>query len=149
MTRGARRKEPQWRVPLLAALLYCDGADAADVLRFEDVVESVSTCQIDISLYRPLLTSSEAILINLPSSGALSGILVTQFYFAPGRNGKHDDYGVVFNAPFSQVASTFPDLAGSVILNARERDLVPLARETGNPRNKSQTLLICRGGVSI
>ncbi len=134
---------------LLAVVLLCESAYAADELRFETVVERVSTCQIDISLYRPLLTGSDAILINLPSSGALSGILVTQFYFAPGRNGKHDDYGVVFNAPFSQVASTFPEIAANVILNGRERELVPLARETGNSRNKSQTLLICRGGVSL
>ena len=145
----SRSRAAKYLQSLLAVVLHCESAHAADVLHFETVVESVSACRIDISLYRPLLTSSDAILINLPSSGALSGILVTQFYFSPGRNGKQDDYGVVFNAPFSQVASTFPEIAASAMLNGRERELVPLARETGNPRNKSQTLLVCRGGVAI
>jgi hypothetical protein len=134
---------------LLALALLCRSAIGADAPSFETFVESVRTCRIDTRLYRSYLERADAILLNLPSSGALSGILVTQFYFAPGRNGKHDDYGVVFNAPLPHVASALPQIAAQVILGTHERELVSLARETGNPRNNSQALLICRGGVDI
>ncbi|MFN0316160.1 MAG: hypothetical protein ACKVQA_14115 [Burkholderiales bacterium] len=149
---SAKRRQPgaaRLLGSLIALALPWMNATGADTLSFETVVESVRTCQIDTRLYQAFLARSDAILINLPSSGALSGILVTQFYFAPGRNGKHDDYGVVFNAPLPHVASALPELAAQVILGTHERELVSLARETGNPRNNSQTLLICRGGVAL
>ncbi|MSQ58126.1 MAG: hypothetical protein EXR36_00320 [Betaproteobacteria bacterium] len=144
-----RRQPPGVMRSLMALALQCSHAVGATALSFETVLERVRACQIDTALYRPFLAHPGAILINLPSSGALSGILVTQFYFAPGRNGKHDDYGVVFNAPLAHVASTLPEFAAQAIVNAHERELVPLARETGNPRDKSQTLLICRGGTAV
>jgi hypothetical protein len=118
-------------------------------LDFERIWDSVRTCQIDTDRYRALWTRGDAMLIALPSSKAMSGVLVTQFYLAPGRNGKLDDYGIVFNAPFAHVSSTFPEYLTTVVLNGRERNMVPLARETGDPRNKSQTLLVCRGGVLL
>ena len=131
-------------LPALSAPL-----SAREELGFQAVLEQVSACNIELGRYKQMWVREDAVLINLPASGAINGILVTQFYIAPGRNGAVGDYGVVFNAPVAQVISTFPEFAGNAMMNGRERQLVSLFRETGNPRNRSQTLLVCRGGTSI
>ncbi len=139
------------RKALACVLILCasPASKAVEDLRFETVVEKVSACDIDIDRYRGMWSREDAILLRLPSSGTISGILVTQFYWAPGRNGSFGNYGVVFNAPIAQVLSNFPQFAAPALVNGFERHLVPLAKETGNPRNKSQTLLVCRGGTSV
>lgn len=131
-----------------AVWLGCTPVPAAD-LSFETVMERVSGCELDITRYRNLWARDDALIINLPAGGAIKGILVSQFYMAPGRNGSEGDYGVVLNAPMAQVAITFPDLAGKMTLNGRQRLLVSLFGETGNPRHRSQTLLVCRGGAGV
>ena len=122
---------------------------AREELGFQAVLEQVSACNIEIERYKEMWVREDAVLINLPASGAINGILLTQFYMAPGRNGAVGDYGVVFNAPVAQVSSTFPQYIAHAMINGRERQLVSLFKETGNPRNRSQTLLVCRGGTSI
>lgn len=135
---------------LAAGMLGLGGSGACGAdLQFDTVMAQVRGCLVDISRYRGLWTREDAVLLNLPAGGAIGGILISQFYMAPGRNGSEGDYGVVLNAPITQVANQFPELAGAVMLNGRQRRLVSLATETGNPRNRSQTLLVCRGGAGI
>jgi hypothetical protein len=131
------------------SLLPWARARAAQDLRFDQVLDQVSKCEIDIERYARLWVREDAILINLPNSGAINGILVTQFYVVPGRAGGPADYGIVLNAPVAQVQSSFPELDGVIVINGRKRQLLPLVRETGNPRNRGQTLLICRGPLVV
>lgn len=134
----------------MAALLALAGGVGHGLdLSFETVIEQVGGCRLDMARYRGLWAREDAVLISLPSGGAIRGIIVAQFYMAPGRNGSEGDYGVVFAAPLAQVASTLPDLAGQVHLDGRQRRLVPLVDETGNPRHRNQTLLVCKGGAGI
>ena len=121
----------------------------ADQLGFEAVMTTVGACDLDPEQYRGLWPRHDAVLINLPSSGTVKGILLTQFYWAPGRDGRIGNYGVVFNAPIEQVAGVFPQFVGASMVNGFDRHLVPLSAETHNPRNRSQTLLICRGGARL
>ena len=134
---------------LLGALLGAGRDGLAEDLSLERALEQVNGCQLDLSRYRALWPRQDALLLNLPAGGALNGIVISQFYLAPGRNGGEGDYGLVLNAPVAQVAGAFPELAANVTVNGRQRRLVNLALETGNPRNRSQTLLVCRAGAEI
>lgn len=127
----------------------CAGAHGDESLRFDTVLEQVAGCSLDISRYRGLWVREDALIINLPAGGAIQGIVVSQFYMAPGRNGSEGDYGIVLNAPVAQVASKLPDLAAPMTLNARQRRLVSLASETGQIGRGGQSLLVCRGGALI
>lgn len=118
-------------------------------LSFDTVLAGVSGCQLDLTRYRGLWARQDALLLNLPAGGAVRGIIISQFYMAPGRNGSEGDYGIVLNAPLAQVVATLPDLAGPATLNGRQRRLQPLRDATGDPRHRAQTLLVCRGGADI
>lgn len=130
-------------------LAMCGGTAAAADLSFETVLAAVSGCQLDMAHYRGLWTREEALLLSLPAGGAVRGIVISQFYMAPGRNGSEGDYGVVLNAPLAQVIARLPDLASPAAINGRQRRLLPLADATGDPRHRGQTLLVCRGGADI
>lgn len=137
-------------LPLLSVSLMCAApALYAAELGFEAVIATVGACDLDPEQYQGMWSRHDALLINLPSSGTVNGILLTQFYWAPGRDGRVGNYGVVFNAPIEQVAAAFPQYVGASMVNGFDRHLVPLTTETHNPRNRSQTLLVCRGGARL
>ena len=137
------------RVLVLSALLVAGPVWCAGDLSFEQALDQVKGCELDTTRYRALWPRQDALLLSLPAGGAINGILLNQFYLAPGRNGGEGDYGIVLNAPLAQVVTSFPELAASTMVNGRRRQLVNLALETGNPRHLSLSLLVCRAGADI
>ena len=55
--------------------------------------------------------SAALLLASLPLAGAVRGMLVDTFYFAPARVGRGESYGLVFNAPLEVVLASAPELA--------------------------------------
>ena len=119
---------------------------------FDDFYRGVSECRLDMSRYaadtliEPL---GEGVMIALPTAGAVRGFLITAFYFAPGRTGGAEQYGLVFNAPIDAVASAFPEFASRQTVNGYVRRLARLSDETGDEKAARKTLLVCKGGTAL
>lgn len=117
---------------------------------FDDLYRGVSECSFDLSRYTdvPMSPYAEAVLISLPTGGAMRGFLINTFYFAPAKAGKGENYGLVFNAPLEAVVDAFPELAGRETVNGYLRRLSRLSDETGDrSAGRSRTLLMCSGGT--
>jgi hypothetical protein len=155
MLKGARACRCQGRrVKILTALglLLAAAVQSADaeLPSFEDFFRGVSGCSFEMGRYRGIVaTTSQGVLIALPSGGAIRGVLVNAFYFAPGRGGNADAYGLVFNAPIEAVARTFPEFTGRHVVNGHLRKLLRLSDETGEDSGRAKTLLMCVGGAAI
>lgn len=138
------------RVVLAAALVAVFSSALAEPLSFDQLYQGVSECRFDLSRFNdvPMAPYSEAVLIALPVAGAVRGLLVDTFYFAPAKGGKGESYGLVFNAPLEVVVDATPDLAGRATVNGYLRTLSRLSDETGDrSAGRRRTLLLCRGGT--
>ena len=113
--------------------------------------QRVVGCSLDPARYDlagRLAGRADAVVLALPTSGAVRGLLVNAFYFAPGRHGG-DQYGLVINAPLDVVAKAFPELAGRQTVNGYLRRLVRLSDETGGMGARRKTLLSCTAGTEV
>lgn len=121
-----------------------------EVPSFEAFFGGVSECNLQMARYRDFVdASAEGVLINLPSGGAVRGLLITAFYFSPGRGGNGDGYGLLFNAPIEAVARSFPEFAGKHTINGHLRRLLRLSDETGEESGRRKTLLMCTDGTVV
>jgi hypothetical protein len=126
-------------------------AARAELPEFDDFFKAVASCALDIARYdlgARLRGRADAVIVSLPNSGSVRGLLVTGFFFSPGR-GVEDKYGLVFNAPLDVVAGTFPELAGRQTVNGHLRTLTRLSDETGEADARRRTLLACSAGMEI
>jgi hypothetical protein len=123
----------------------------AELPEFDDVFKTVASCALDIARYdlgARLREQADAVILSLPNSGSVRGVLVTGFFFSPGR-GVAEKYGLVFNAPLEVVSSAFPELAGRQVVNGRLRALTSLSDETAQVQAGRRTLLVCVAGAEI
>ena len=137
---------------LAAALGGSAVAARGELPSFDDFYQGVSECRLDMTRYSAdtlVEPFSDGLIISLPTAGAVRGLLITAFYFAPGRAGSADQYGLVFNAPIDAVASTFPEFASKHTVNGYLRRLARLSDETGDDKAVRQTLLVCKGGTTL
>ncbi|HTT36626.1 MAG TPA: hypothetical protein VMH32_03015 [Burkholderiales bacterium] len=133
----------------LAACCLVAGSARAELPNFDELYRGVSECRFDLSRYTdlPMDPYAEAVLIALPNAGAVKGLLVSVFYFSPAREGRGEDYGLVFNAPLEAVADALPELAVRANVNGYLRRLSRLSDETGDRTARNKTLLHCLGGM--
>jgi hypothetical protein len=127
------------------------GAARAELPDFEQVFARVVECSLDPARYDlagRLAGRADAVIVALPASGSVRGLLVNGFYFAPGRQGG-DQYGLVINAPLDTVANAFPELAGRQTVNGHLRRLSRLSDETGDRGARRKTLLSCTAGTDV
>ena len=137
---------------LAAALLTVGEPAHAELPSFEDFYQGVSECRLDMARYHGetlVEPFSEGVVIALPAGGAVRGLLITAFYFSPGRAGGAEQYGLVFNAPIDAVASSFPDFASRQTVNGYLRQLSRLSDETGDEKDLRKTLLMCKAGTAL
>ena len=122
----------------------------AELPTFEDFFQGVSACSLHMDRYRAMVDlDDDGVLIALPAGGAVRGLVVTSFYFSPGRGGQGDDYGLLFNAPLEAVARSFPEFAGRQTVNGHLRQLLRLSDKTGQDSGRRKTLLICTDGMAV
>ncbi len=147
---GARRTRG-WRMRIVAALgLILALPVRAEVPSFEAFFGGVSECSLQLARYRDFVdASAEGVLIALPSGRSVRGLLVSAFYFSPGRGGNGDGYGLLFNAPIEAVARSFPEFAGKHTVNGHLRQLLRLSDETGEASGRRKTLLMCTDGTAV
>jgi hypothetical protein len=133
----------------LMLLVQCGTPALAEEMTFDDLYSGVTQCRFDLSRYAdvPLDPLSDAVLIALPNAGAVRGFVITTFYFSPGRAGRAEAYGLVFNAPFDVVAKAFPELLPRETVNGHLRRLLRLSEETNDRKAARQTLLVCNSGT--
>jgi hypothetical protein len=135
----------------VAAAVLAAGSARAEMPEFDEVFKRVVGCSLDPARYDlagRLRGQVDAVILALPTSGAVRGLLVNGFYFAPGRQGG-DQYGLVINAPLDVVANAFPELAGRQTVNGYLRRLVRLSDETGDTGARRKTLLSCTAGTDV
>jgi len=137
---------------LAAALLTVGERAHAELPSFEDFYQGVSECRLDMARYHGetlVEPFSEGVVIALPAGGAVRGLVITAFYFSPGRAGGAEQYGLVFNAPIDAVVSSFPDFASRQTVNGYLRQLSRLSDETGDEKDVRKTLLMCKAGTAL
>jgi len=141
MKRFALALLAMWSVPMAAF---------AGVPSFDEFYAGVSECRFDLSRYAdlPMDPYADAVLISLPTAGAMRGFVITTFYFSPGREGRAEGYGLVFNGPLDAVAHAFPELAARETVNGHLRRLLRLSDETNDGKATRKTLLLCNSGTS-
>jgi hypothetical protein len=132
---------PVWLLP----------AQAPAVLpSFDDFFREVSECRLEIDRYGELVDPHQAgVLISLPAAGAVRGMLISAFYFAPGGAEGAPQYGLLINAPLEAVTKTFPEFAGRHTVNGYLRRLARLSDEIGDHSRRRQTLLMCVAGTAV
>jgi len=143
------RCTPLMQVVLAAGLAAAISSARAEPLSFDELYQGVSECRFALSRYNdvPMEPYAEAVLIALPMAGAVHGLLIDTFYFAPAKGGKGESYGLVFNAPLEAVIDAIPELAGRATVNGYLRRLSRLSDETGDRSAGRRTLLLCGGGT--
>jgi hypothetical protein len=137
---------------LALALFTVGGPARAAPPSFEDFYRGVSECRLDMKRYDAetlVERFSEGVVIALPAGGAVRGLVITAFYFSPGRAGGAEQYGLVFNAPIDAVASSFPEFASRQTINGYLRQLSRLSDETADEKDARRTLLMCKAGTAL
>jgi hypothetical protein len=134
----------------LVPLLWLIAAPAQAVMpSFDDFFREVSECRLDMDRYGDLVDpGQDGILISLPSAGAVRGMLISAFYFAPGGDDGAQEYGLLINAPLEAVAKAFPEFAERHTVNGHLRRLARLSDQTGDRSARRQTLLMCVAGTA-
>lgn len=137
-------------IAVLGLLLLTLSPAGAELPSFEDFFRGVSGCSLEMARYRVMVEATDdGILIALPAGGAVRGLVVTSFYFSPGRGGNGNGYGLLFNAPLEAVVRSFPEFAGKHTVNGHLRQLLRLSDETGEDSGRRKTLLMCTDGTGV
>lgn len=149
--RAVQVRRPLMHSKLLTPLVSLVWLLAAPALpSFDDFFRQVSECRLDISRYGDLVDPrQDGVLISLPSAGAVRGLLISAFYFAPGGGDGAEEYGLLINAPLEAVAKTFPEFVGRHTVNGHLRRLARLSEQTGDQSARRQTLLMCVAGTAV
>ncbi|HEY7760356.1 MAG TPA: hypothetical protein VIA64_13140 [Burkholderiales bacterium] len=140
-----------WYFALLIFSSWLLPAPALAVLpSFDDFFREVSECRLDMGRYGELVDPRrDGVLISLPAAGAVRGMLISAFYFAPAGSEGAEEYGLLINAPLEAVERTFPEFAGRHTVNGHVRRLARLSEQTGDRSAGRQTLLMCVAGTAV
>jgi hypothetical protein len=145
-----RPRSLRMRIAAVGLLLLATMPVYGELPSFDDFFRGVSGCSLEMARYRVMVDAAgDGVLIALPAGGAVRGLVVTSFYFSPGRAGQGDGYGLLFNAPLEAVARSFPEFAGKQTINGHLRQLLRLSDETGQDSGRSKTLLMCTDGTAV
>lgn len=143
--------EPGRVVLFCAFMCTLSGLARAAVPSFDDFFREVSECRLNMTQYGRIvdLHRQDGVLISLPSAGAVRGLLINAFYFAPGKADGPEQYGLLINAPLEAVAKTFPEFVGRHTVNGHLRQLARLSDQTGDSKERRKTLLMCVAGTAV
>ena len=142
--------KPGRLTPFCAFVCLLGGLARAAVPSFDDFFREVSECRLDMTQYGRIVEAHpDGVLISLPSAGAVRGLLINAFYFAPGKAYGPQQYGLLINAPMEAVAKTFPEFVGRHTVNGHLRQLARLSDQTGDSKERRKTLLVCVAGTAV
>jgi hypothetical protein len=139
------------RLALLAVVGFVVATAAgAQGLSAGELLPDVRDCTLTLSGERPQIDQdAEAMVLKVGKSEVGAGVTAHLFYFAPGRDGKRDDFGLLLDAPLEVVRKKLPALAKPIQVNGYLREVSAVADPDGSGNGERKTLLVCRAGPPV
>ena len=123
----------------LAAAAGAQGPSAGELL------PDVRNCSLTLTGERPPMDQdAEALVLKVGKADVGAGVTSHLFYFAPGKEGRRDDFGLLLDAPLEVVRKKLPALARPTKVNGYTRDVSPVGDPDGSGNGDGKTLLVCR-----
>ncbi len=135
-------------VCLLFALWAAAPAGAAG-LSAAELIKEVEHCSLRLTGDMPPIDeNAQAMIVRVGEAVLAQGVTAHLFYFAPGKDGRKDDYGLILDAPVDTVEKALPAFAGGREVNGYWRDLEPIGDPDGSGYGQDKSLFVCRAGQS-
>jgi hypothetical protein len=130
----------------LALLLCLPWPAGAQGLNAYELLLEVEKCSLTLGGQAPKMDpQADALILTVEKSDVGQGITAHLFYFAPGKAGARDDFGLILDAEPEQVAKALPQYAQPKAANGYQRELTPIGDPDGSGEGKGKSLLVCRG----
>lgn len=137
------------RYLLLMPFLAFPWATHAQELSAYELLLEVEKCSLTLGGEAPKFDpEAQAMILKVASSNVGPGITAHLFYFAPGKDGARDDFGLILDAEPAAVAKALPQYAQPKVTNGYRRELTAIGDPDGSGQGKSKSLLVCRGQKS-
>jgi len=131
----------------VSAALALSAPGRAQGLSAYELLKEVEHCSLTLGGQAPKFDpDAEAVVLTVASSEVGRGITSHLFYFAPGKDGTRDDFGLILDAEPAAVARALPQYAQSRAVNGYRRELTAIGDPDGSAEGKGKALLVCRGG---
>jgi hypothetical protein len=118
---------------------YAQGLSAYELLL------EVEKCSLTLGGEAPKFDpEAQALIVNVTSASVGPGITAHLFYFAPGKDGARDDFGLILDAEPAVVAKALPQYAQPKVTNGYRRELTAIGDPDGSGQGKGKSLLVCR-----
>jgi hypothetical protein len=128
-----------------AGLLMSWSASAQGLSAYELLLE-VEKCSLTLGGQAPKFDAeADAMILTVGKSDVGKGITAHLFYYAPGKNGARDDFGLILDAAPEAVARALPHYAQTKAANGYRRELAPIGDPDGSGGGGDKSLLVCRG----
>lgn len=122
----------------------------AQGLNATELLPEVEQCSLKLTGERPPMDpEADALVLKVGSGTVGAGITSHLFYFAPGKDGRPDDFGLLLDAPVEIVAKALPDYAEEQELHGYRRQLTTIGDPDGSGQGEQKSLLVCRAGPRI
>jgi hypothetical protein len=120
---------------------------AAQGLSAKELLPDVQDCSLTLTGERPPIEQdAEAMVLKVGKAEVGAGVMAHLFYFAPGKDGRRDDFGLLLDAPVDVVRKKLPALAKPAKVNGYVREISPVGDPDGSGNGEGKTLLVCRAG---
>jgi len=129
----------------LVALALCAALPAAATgLSAKELLPDVEKCSLKLTGAPPQIDpAAQALVLPVEKTTLAKGLTSHLFYFAPGKDGKADDFGLILDASPALVAKALPRYAAARRVNGYLRALRPIGDPDGTGGGEDKTLLLC------
>ena len=129
-----------------AATLALSWPTHAQGLSAYELLMEVENCSLTLGGQAPKFDpEAQAMILTVAKSEVGRGITAHLFYFAPGKEGARDDFGLILDAEPAVVAKSLPQYAQTKAVNGYRRELTAIGDPDGSGEGKGKSLLVCRG----
>jgi hypothetical protein len=133
------------KIFLLATGICAAAAAVAQGLGAGELLPEVRDCTLTLSGERPPVDAeADAMVLKVGKAEVGGGVTSHLFYFAPGKDGARDDFGLLLDAPVQVVRAALPALAQPAKLNGYHRGIYPIGDPDGSSGGEEKTLLACK-----
>jgi len=130
-------------------LLVCASPAGAQGLSASELVKEVENCSLKLTGEAPPIDAeAQAMIVKVEEAALAKGVTAHLFYFAPGKDGRADDFGLILDATPAQVKKALPRYAKAREVNGYTRDLEPIGDPDGTGAGQDKTLFVCRANAS-
>jgi hypothetical protein len=117
---------------------------AAEGLTAKQLLPDVEKCSLKLTGNAPEIDpEAQAMVLRVEKATLAKGLTAHLFYFAPGKDGKADDFGLILDGPPALVAKALPRYAAAKRVNGYTRELRTIGDPDGTGGGEDKTLLVC------